>query len=85
MAIWGAKARSYVINRDGTGRHSVSLDAVDGISFEVFAELKLSNFRFFQSSESNLKAGLHYIDETNRRTGASEEDFGGYLALSWKL
>ncbi len=82
----GVKTRNYVINRDGTGRHSVSLDALDGWSFELFGEWKLDDeFLEGWGEDVSVNFGIHYIDEQNRRTGVSDDDIGGYLSLSKRL
>ena len=39
----------------------------------------------FYSNTLNLPQGLHYIDETNLRTGEGSDDFGGSLSLSKQL
>jgi len=80
--LWGAKYRNYSLNRDGRGPHSITIDPVEGQSFELFAELDLSNFEIFKSLNLQLQGGTHWIDEENQLTGQSTSDFGGYMTLS---
>jgi len=80
--LYGLKFRSYAINRDGLGPNSVSIDPLEGKSIEFFGE---SNLPIFQSSDLRIRLGLHYIDETNIRTGKDSDDFGGSLSISKQL
>ncbi len=85
--LLGAKTRNYSINRDGGGRHSITTDAIDGWSFEVFGEITLESglFEAWENQDVQLNFGIHYIDESNRRTGDSDSDVGGYLGLTKRL
>lgn len=81
--LWGAKYRNYSLNRDGRGPHSITIDPVEGQSFEVFFELKMENSKLKNWTGRNLdlRGGIHLIDEENQVTGESDSDFGGHLSL----
>jgi hypothetical protein len=80
--LYGLKLRDYAINRDGRGPNSVSIDPLDGNSIEFFGE---SDLPIFQSSNLRIRLGIHYINESNRKTGETYNDFGGTLSLSKQL
>lgn len=82
--LWGAKYRNYSLNRDGLGPHSITIDPIEGQSFELFAELDITDSKFEKWTGYNLKlnGGFHYIDEENQVTGDSDSDFGGHLSVT---
>ena len=80
--LFGFKIRDYKLNRDGIGRNSVTIDPIDGNSLEFFGE---TDFPVFDESEFRIRFGVHYIDETNIRTGEDINDFGGSISISRQL
>ncbi|MCH6257892.1 capsule assembly Wzi family protein [Puniceicoccaceae bacterium K14] len=76
--LFGIKYRNYSINRDGSGSHSVSSDALEGDSLEFFGEFKLNNTTY-------LKFGLNYSNELNLRTDVSNSDIGSFLSYNKAL
>ncbi len=96
--LWGLKLRDYDLNRDGRGPNSVTIDRVKGNAIELVADVALHRWSslmpFSPKDDSNasphsaairLKAGLHYISNENQRTLQTEDDLGGYLALTREL
>lgn len=85
--LWGAKIRSYELNRDGRGPNSVTIDHVNGKSVELFGELKIEDqkLKIFGDDELSLRFGIHYAQEENQRTGEDDDQLGGYLAILKRL
>ena len=95
--LWGAKLRSYELNRDGAGPNSVTIVPINGHSLELFAELRsiAPRWQFWksdpisnqQSAISNFKinVGISVYDEENKLTGEEDSGMGGYLAVSREL
>ena len=85
--LFGLKIRDYLINRDGLGPNSVSIDPLDGNSIEAFASLQIENRRLkiWSDTPLQLNAGIFYSTEKNLNTNQTDTDLGGYLSLSKSL